>query len=87
MKAKTLRRRQRKSAVHEVCATIDARKAAMGKPKLLADIQREAAAKTSAAKAKSNPTRKTRPPMSSKNDITTRGWRLKGSGWSGPNQK
>jgi hypothetical protein len=85
MKAKALRRAKHSPLQPEIDA-IDARKAAMGKPKLLVDVHRELAAKPAARKAAPVDEKKPRS-KGSKNDLFTRGRRLKGSGWSGPNQK
>lgn len=79
-------KRASRSNLHGVIDELDARKSAMGKPKLYADFQRELAAK--AAVGEATPERKKKRRINSpKNDLMTRGRRLKGSGWSGPNQK
>jgi hypothetical protein len=69
----------KKAELRDAINAIDARKASMGKPKLLADLRREVAAKSAAAKTAR---KKKRAPNSPKNDMMTRGRRLKGSGWS-----
>jgi hypothetical protein len=72
--------------LHDVINELDTRKSAMGKPKLYADFQRELAAK--AAVGEAAPKRKKKRRINSpKNDLMTRGKRLKGSGWSGLNRK
>ena len=85
MAVKSVKRASR-SKLHDVCNTIDVRKAEMGKPELLADVRRKLAAKS--AVRKMNPKGKKKPRRNgTKNDLMDRARRLKGSGWTGENQK
>ena len=78
--------RARRSKLHDVCKTVDARKAEIGKPELLADFRRKLAAKSAVGKV--TPKGKKKPRRNgTKNDLLDRWRRLKGSGWTGENQK
>jgi len=76
----------RRPKLHDVCETIDARKAEIGKPELLADVYRKLAAKPAVKKATPKGKKKPRS-NAAKNDLMTRRRRTKGSGWTGKNQK
>ena len=80
------KKRASRSELHDVCEAIDARKAAMAKPKLWADVCRKPAAKSAAKKTIKKGKTKRRS-NASRNDLMTRGHRVKGSGWTGENQK
>jgi hypothetical protein len=75
----------KKAELRDAIKAIDARKASMGKPKLLADIRREVAAKSAAEKTARK--KKKRAPNSPWNDSLFKGHRLPGSGWAGKRQK
>jgi hypothetical protein len=81
-----VKKRGKRSDLHDTIVAVDQRKASMGRPKLLADIQRELASKSKEGTASQREKRRLKL-NSPKNDIMKRGRRLPGSGWSGPNQK